>query len=129
MSWAKPPRATPVLSARIAFADSDPKPIADTFSSAMSYGCVQCGPPTRTRGGLFAWSTGCIDGTRNSSARPCMSRSLPNGSSASTPLARSYTMDRVSRSNGRPSKLRSTKYCWSSGRIASRRKRACPMTG
>ena len=42
--------AAPPLSASIALADSAPKLIAETLSSAMSYGCVQSGPPRRTRG-------------------------------------------------------------------------------
>ena len=36
VSWAKPPSAAPPFNASIAFADIDPKLIADTFNSAMS---------------------------------------------------------------------------------------------
>jgi hypothetical protein len=47
-------------------AESEPKLIAETFSSAMSYGRLQSGPPILTRGGSFGTGHGAIDGTRNS---------------------------------------------------------------
>lgn len=40
--------------------------MAETFSSAMSYGWVQSGPPILTRGGVRGTAQGAIDGTRNS---------------------------------------------------------------
>lgn len=49
-----------------AWADRDPKLMADTFNSAMSYGLVQSGPPMRTRGGSSGTGRGAMDGTRNS---------------------------------------------------------------
>ncbi|WP_239153997.1 hypothetical protein [Amycolatopsis sp. FDAARGOS 1241] len=69
-------------------ADKEPKLIADTFSSAMSYGLAQSGPPIRTRGGVSGCGTGAIDGTRYSCLLSYTSRSVPNGSSASVPFAR-----------------------------------------
>lgn len=65
VSCAKPPRAAPPLSARMAWEDRAPKLIAETFSSAMSYGLVQSGPPTRTRGGVVGIRTGAMECTRN----------------------------------------------------------------
>lgn len=52
--------AAPRLSASTAWADSEPKLLAETLTSAMSYGWVQCGPPTRTRGGTVATGTATV---------------------------------------------------------------------
>ena len=66
MSCANPPSAAPRLSAVSAAPESAPKLIADTFSSAMSYGRVQSGPPIRTRGGSSGGSTGAVECTSHS---------------------------------------------------------------
>lgn len=52
--------------AMIAFADREPKLIAETFSRAMSYGFAQSGPPIRIRGGSSGGATGAIECTRDS---------------------------------------------------------------
>ncbi|MFF3355548.1 hypothetical protein ACFYWN_23585 [Streptomyces sp. NPDC002917] len=44
--------------------------MADTFSSAMSYGWVQSGPPILTRGGVRGGAQGAIDGTRRRPTKP-----------------------------------------------------------
>lgn len=88
VSWAKPPSFAPVLRARTALADREPKLIAETLSRDMSYGSVQSGPPTRTRGGSVRTGCGAMDGVRYSLPGRWRSSSVPNGSSASVPLAR-----------------------------------------
>ena len=52
VSWAKPPRLAPALSARIALADSAPKLIAEMFSTEAEYGCSQVFSPIIRRKSL-----------------------------------------------------------------------------
>lgn len=83
------PSAAPVLRASSALGDSEPKLMADTFSRAMSYGLVQSGPPIRTLGGSVRTGRGAIEWMRYSLPTSLSWRSVPKGSSASVPLARS----------------------------------------
>lgn len=66
VSWANPPRAAALFNASTAFADSEPKLIADTFSNAIAYGRVQPGPPIRTVGRSNGGSSGRGECTRYS---------------------------------------------------------------
>lgn len=55
----------------------------------MSYGWVQSGPPARIRSGSVRTGCEAMEGVRYSLPGRWRSSSVPNGSSASVPLARS----------------------------------------
>ena len=66
MSWAKPPIAAPLFSARSALADSAPKLIAETFSSAMSIGLRAVRAADQHPRRLVRLGTGAVECTRYS---------------------------------------------------------------
>ncbi len=66
VSCANPPMAAPLFMASTAFLDREPKLMEEMFSSEASYGCLQSGPPRRTRCSLSGAALGATDWTKYS---------------------------------------------------------------
>ncbi|MDR8895654.1 hypothetical protein FEP69_05029 [Burkholderia multivorans] len=76
MSCAKPPFFAPRFSARIAFADSEPKLIAEMLKIEMSYGCARVAP-TRIRKSWFGSRVGASEWLIHSCATALTLSSVP----------------------------------------------------
>ncbi len=98
-----------------------PKLMAEMLSSEASYGWVHLGPPIRTRGGSSRMGAGKIEWRSPSYSPWYRSISVPKGTVSFTFFARRYTSERCWRLKGRPSVVRSMKYCCISGLMNSKK--------